>query len=145
MKPGLPLKQILCVFFVSAVAYAAIFFLIEHARTRKGPWRVTFASAGESSPPCLIINQPGLNLADLKITFPRQSVPATNVVLIFDQPRELPFDVPFGQCVFLDLLSRPGTVTLRLFGHEIQLLPRVLTIDGQERPWQSGTNIDVIP
>ena len=134
MQPGLPLKRIFCVFLISLAAYPVIFFLIEHARTRKGPWRITFATAGESSHPCLIINEPRLNLADVKITFPRQSIPATNTVLIFDQPREVPFDVPFGQCIFLDLLSQPGTVTLRLFGHEIQLLPRVLTIDGHVTP-----------
>jgi hypothetical protein len=145
MKPGLPLKRIFYVFLISLAAYFAIFFLIEHGRTRKGPWRIAFASAGEGSHPFLIINEPRLNIADLKITFPRQSAPATNAVLIFNEPREVPFEVPFGQCIFLDLLSRPGTVTLKLFDHEIQLLPRVLTIDGREHAWQSATNIEVVP
>jgi hypothetical protein len=46
--------------------------------------------------------------------------------------------VPFGKCVFLDTTFLPGTVVLDLFGHEVQLLPRVLTIDHVEHAWHSG-------
>jgi hypothetical protein len=49
--------------------------------------------------------------------------------------------VPFGQCVFQDAQTLPGTVVFELFGHEIQLLPRVLTIDRVEHPWHSGETI----
>jgi hypothetical protein len=42
----------------------------------------------------------------------------------------------------MDATSLPGTVAFELFGHEIQLLPRVLTIDNQERPWRSNEIID---
>ncbi len=38
---------------------------------------------------------------------------------------------------FMDTTSLPGTVVLKLFGHEIQLMPRVLTVDKKERPWRS--------
>jgi hypothetical protein len=38
----------------------------------------------------------------------------------------------------------PGTVTLELFGHEIELLPRVLIIDRKEHPWKSGTTISLV-
>jgi hypothetical protein len=39
----------------------------------------------------------------------------------------------------------PGTVTLRLFGHEIELLPRVLIIDRKEHPWKAGDTIRLAP
>jgi len=45
----------------------------------------------------------------------------------------------------MDTTFQPGTVVFTNFGHEIQLLPRVLTIDKVERPWQSGTTIDLRP
>jgi len=32
-------------------------------------------------------------------------------------------------------------VVFKMFGHEIQLLPRTLTIDKLEQPWFSNTNI----
>ena len=145
MKSGVPFKRILLAFVAAVVVYAAIFYLIEHQRTRRGPWRVAFASAGGGSHPVLIINEPSLNISDLKITFPARSAPATNAIMIFDQPRDVPFDVPFGQCIFQDLISQPGTVTFKLFDHEIELLPRVLRIDRKEHVWQSGTNIEVVP
>jgi hypothetical protein len=55
----------------------------------------------------------------------------------------VPFDVPFGKCVFMDTTFLPGTLAFELFGHEIQLIPRVLTIDKQEQPWRSNVIIPV--
>jgi hypothetical protein len=45
--------------------------------------------------------------------------------------------------VFLDTTFLPGTVALSLFGHEVQLLPRVLTIDKVEKAWRSGETISL--
>ena len=145
MKPGLPLKKIGIAFVLTVAVYLVCFHLIEYQLTRHGPWRVSFTSSGTNSPPVLIINEPRLNIANLKITFPRQSAPPTNAVIIFDEPQPVPFDVPFGQCISLDLITKPGGVTFKLFNHEIQLLPRILTIDRQEHPWQSGTTIEIVP
>jgi hypothetical protein len=36
-------------------------------------------------------------------------------------------------------------VVLKISGHEIQLLPRVLTIDQQEHPWHSNEQIILSP
>jgi len=57
----------------------------------------------------------------------------------------VPYEVPFGTCVFMDTTFLPGTVTLRLYGHEIELLPRVLVIDQQEHPWISDSTITLHP
>jgi hypothetical protein len=32
---------------------------------------------------------------------------------------------------------------MRLFGHTVQLLPRVLSVDKKEYPWQPGDVIEV--
>jgi hypothetical protein len=45
--------------------------------------------------------------------------------------------------IFQDPTFLPGTVTIRLFGHVVEFLPRVLTIDKKEYPWQSGAVIEV--
>jgi hypothetical protein len=45
----------------------------------------------------------------------------------------------------MDTTFLPGTVTFELFGHEIELLPRVLMIDHEERPWLSNHPITLYP
>ncbi len=71
-------------------------------------------------------------------------VPFTTV-MTFAQPRPVPYPVPFGTCVFMDTTFLPGTVSFtNIFGHDIELLPRVLIIDRQEHAWKSGERI-VLP
>jgi hypothetical protein len=141
MKSAGPLRHFLFAFLIALAGYIFFFHFIEHRRTRNGPWRVAFASAGAVGAPALIINEPKLGISNVRISFGGQTAPPTNAVIVFDRPRETPFDVPFGQCVFMDGISQPGTVTLKLFGHELQMLPRVLTIDGKEYPWRSESTV----
>ena len=142
MKPSLPLKQLALAFLIALVVYVAAYHGIEHRRNRNGPWLVTFTNA--ASVPSVINTQPALDISRLSIAFPGQAALAiTNEPVRFDQPQPVPFDVPFGQCVFEDTTFLPGTVVFKLFGHEIQLLPRVLTIDRREYPWQSGRTISL--
>jgi hypothetical protein len=63
--------------------------------------------------------------------------------MVFDQPQPVPFEVPFGQVIFEDTTFQPGTIVFKMFGHEIQLLPRVLTIDKLEYPWQSEKTVSL--
>ena len=136
MKSDLPLKQMLMIAVAAIIAYFAVFAFIENRRTRQGPWSVTFAADG-SSVPTLTVNQPNLKISNFRISFPGQSIPMTNSVLKFEPPKPVPFDLPFGKCIFEDTTFQPGTVVMELFGHEVQLLPRVLTVDKKEIPWQS--------
>jgi hypothetical protein len=142
MKRDNFLWRALLIFAVALIGYAVIFKWIGHRRVVKGPWAVTFAT--ESDVPILIVNQPKLGIRDVRIVFAGERV-TTNPAqtLDFAQPRPVPFEVPFGKCVFLDPLFLPGTVALELFGHEIQLLPRVLTIDKVERPWRNGETVEL--
>src|SRR5258707_5489293 len=68
-----------------------------------------------------------------------QAPVVTRQTLIFRQPRQVPYGVPFGKCIFMDMTFLPGTLTFQCFGHEIELLPRVLMIDHEEHQWSSGT------
>src|SRR5688572_609705 len=127
MQRGRLFIQFFLLFCLVLVSYALVFGWIEHRRVVKGPWEVTFsAEAGRAQ---LIINQPALQIRDFRITFPDAAAPSNTVERVtFTNARATPYSVPLGQCVFQDLVFLPGTVTLQLFGHEIQLLPRVLTL-----------------
>ena|SRR5438093_946072 len=140
MKRGGIGRQILWVFIAAVIGYAAVFGFIEHRRVVKGPWRVTFTN--ESGAPALIVNQPALAIHDVRTLFSGEPAP-TNApqTLAFAEGRPVPFDVPFGQCVFLDAIFLPGTVAFEMFGHEIQLMPHTLTVDKVPRPWRSGETI----
>jgi len=143
MKRDRLLKHTLVAFGIAAVVYVVSYTAIEHRRNRTGPWLVTFTDE-TASVPAIIINQPALGITNVQISFVGQSnSPAIGrLTLQFGEARVVPFDVPCGKCLFLDTTFLPGTVALNLFGHEVQLLPRVLTIDKVERPWRSG---EVIP
>ena len=136
MKSSGPLKHFILAFVIAVVLYAIAYNFIENRRTRRGPWEITFANAAGT--PELVINQPKLPVTHCIITFLDEKTAVTNLTLAFAQPKPVPFDVPFGQCVFEDTTFQPGTVVLNLFGHEIQLMPRTLTIDRKEFAWQSG-------
>jgi hypothetical protein len=136
-KDGL-LKPLAFAFVAAIAIYAVMYSGIEHRRTYKGPWQVAFTN-DPAGAPAVVINQPALGITNVQITFPGAALPrdpATNQ-RAFAQPREVPYGVPFGKCLFMDTTFLPGTLVFNLFGHEIQLIPRVLTIDHLERPWRS--------
>ncbi|EEF59441.1 hypothetical protein [Pedosphaera parvula] len=140
MKSASPAKHFILAFLIALVLYVVFYTTIEHRRTRNGPWRVTFSS-DTTNAPIVIINEPKLNISNVRLVFPNMKAPATNATVVFDPPRPVPFDLPIGQCIFLDTTFQPGTVVFNIFGHEIQLIPRVLTIDKKEYPWQSDATI----
>jgi hypothetical protein len=140
MKPPAAARKLAIAITLVLIAYAASYALLQHRRVAKGPWEVTFTR--EAGAPTLVVNQSRLGIANVRLVFTGAQV-STNVAqtLRFIEARPVPFDVPFGKCVFLDSLFLPGTVAFEMFGHEIQLLPRVLTIDRVEHPWQSSATI----
>jgi len=133
-------KQIIAVFVCALVGYLAVFYWIEYQRRKDGPWQATFTSV--EGMPVIVVNHSKLQLTNVTIAFADAPVP-TNLTqtVAFEHGRPAPFDLPFGKCVFIDALYMPGTAAWEVFGHEIQLMPRVLTIDKVERPWRSGEKI----
>lgn len=142
MKSNALGKPVLLVFVAAVVGYALVYGWIEHRRIRNGPWQITFATTTNGAA-LLVINQPALGITNVQIVFSGTSPALTNgpQVLSFAAARVVPFDLPFGQCVFQDTTFLPGTVALNSYGHEIQLLPRVLTLDWVERPWRADERI----
>ena len=167
MKSDSVAKHFILAFVLALVCYAAFYLAIEHRRTRKGPWHVAFTDSATGAP-LIVINQPSLGITNVQISFPGQSVPAKEAVgavaseqsgrssprtshqslsttLDFAKPQPVPYEVPFGKCVFMDTTFLPGSVTFRLFDHEIELLPRVLIIDHREHPWRAHATIALQP
>ena len=144
-KPEAALKHFGLAFLLAVVFYVLVYWAIEAFRPAKGPWAITFISK-TSQPPCLVLNQHRLGLTNVQILFPGTVAPTNqpqSVTIQFNEPKPTPFPLPFGNCIFLDTTFLPGTVTLRAFGHEIELLPRVLIIDHREHLWKSGEMISL--
>ncbi|MEO6034116.1 MAG: hypothetical protein ABIQ35_02560 [Verrucomicrobiota bacterium] len=136
------LPKILLGAFVFALAiYLPAFGWMQSCRTSKGPWSVAF-STDASGVPALRVEQPKLGVSK-KLIFTDQKIFQTNLAQtwIFDDPTKT--NAPFGEIVFQDLTFLPGTVTFNFFGHEVELLPRVLIIDKQEYPWKNADSISV--
>ena len=152
MKSDNLLRHLWIPFGIAIIVYIIAYTWIEHRRERKGPWVVHFTNSAAGAP-ALVVTETNLGIANLQITFSGETnASETNALMVFAQPKEWPYDVPFGKCLFMDTTFLPGTIVFDLFGHEVQLIPRVLTIDKKEIPWRSGemigvkgTNIDVRP
>lgn len=138
--------KVLWVGVVSIAAYFLLFAWIERSRNHQGPWEITFTQHSNGVP-CLVVAQPVLGIRNVRIVFAGGSLTNTAALpvrVLFNEARPTPFDLPFGRCVFLDTTSLPGTVAIEVAGRQVQLLPRVLTVDEIERPWQSNETM-VLP
>lgn len=139
------LRLFVTAFMLALVGYIVLFAFIEKRRPRNGPWVVTFCRES-NSPALLRIAQHRLGLSNvIAITVTNGFTTDTMETIRFDTPRPVPFDVPFGRCVFLDTTFLPGTVTLQISGHEIELLPRVIVINHREHAWNVSLPIQLSP
>lgn len=135
-------RHLMVAFVITIVVYVAAFSWIEHRRVFRGPWQLRF-SADSKGVPSLLITQTNLGIHDVQVVFPEEHASVSNVsqTLFFNKPAEPPIDLPFGQCVFEDLTFLPGTLTIQLYGHELELLPRVLVVNKLRRDWTPGETI----
>jgi len=152
MKRDNPAKHFIIAFAIALLGYILVYHFIEERRTRKGPWKVTFTNTPSGNPE-VVIDQTTLTISNVQILFSDGDVTDRSLITnyplpttyTFSQPKVVPYDVPFGKCVFIDTTFLPGTLTFQFFGHEIELLPRVLVLDRHEHPWQSGEVINLAP
>ena len=139
MRPDGILKHFAKALVIAVVFYFVTFAWIENRRTANGPWQITFR-ADAAGMPALAISQPKLNISETVRFAHAKAAPNLSQTIIFGQDAP---ELPFGEMLYHDPTFLPGTVTMRLFGHEVQLLPRVLIVDGKEYPWHSTGEIDV--
>jgi len=130
-------KHVAGALVLAIVIYVGGYSLDQHLRARRGPWRVTFTNESNSAP-AIVIDQPALGISNVRIVFSGESAGPASSAVAFAKPQT---PVPLGAVKFEDLTYLPGTVTMDLFGHEIELIPRTLFINRQERPWQSNITI----
>jgi hypothetical protein len=139
MKTSFPWKQTLALFAAVLLAYLAVFNGIEWLRQRKGSWQVEFAATPEGRP--LVAVTQAYHKISALIEFPDEKVKTSAKAIAFDRPKkEAP---PFGKVLYEDLTFLPGVVTLDLFGHEVELLPRVLIANKKQIPWPNATHIQL--
>ena len=141
MKQGITPKSVFVVFISVALFYFAAFYGTEYLRHRKGPWELEFRPDLAGSP-AVVITQRALNVQDVILLFRGEA--ATNAAgrVQFDRVQQTP---RFGRLLFHDLTFLPGVLTFDFFGHEVELLPRVLVVNKREIPWRSGTTLELWP
>jgi hypothetical protein len=134
------LKHLAICAVIAAVFYFTAYGWIEHRRTFKGPWEAVFR-ADAAGVPAILISQPRLGISET-LVFPGQTVQPANLsrAIAFGQT---PPDLPFGELLYQDPTFLPGSVVMSLFGHQVTLLPRALTVDKKEYQWQSGAVVEV--
>ena len=139
-RAGLSIKSLILTFLAALVFYIIAYNWLTGRQTNRGPWQVLYTNDA-SGRALLVIDQPQLAVTNVRISVPELSV--TNHGLVrFSTPNR---EVPYGKVIFDDLMFQPGTVTLDLDGHEIELLPRTLVVNERQIPWQPGLQLELQP
>ncbi len=140
----LSLGKLLRLFLAVVALYAALYLASDLWRERKGPWVLTF-DATPSGTPRLTIRHEKLGIRDVQIFAGNDQVLPSGfkpVTVRFKSPADQP---GFGKLLFTDLTFLPGVVTLDLFGHEVELLPRTLVINRKSIPWSEAGELHLKP
>ena len=143
MKSGrISLRSVAFTFVLAVLFYAAAYSWLSRRQTAKGPWEVTFTNDVAGAPE-IIVAQPRLGISNVRVRFAGEKLSGNVTELVrFSRPRT---PVPFGEVIYDDLMFLPGTVTLDVLGHEVELLPRVLVLNGQPVTWRSDTTHTLWP
>ena len=133
------MKLIIILLITLLVVIAAFIFIIKPIRERS-PWNIKF-EISDGIPSIYISNNTPM-------------VPATKIIfsnekINRDLSENIAFEkhninkIPFGEITFTDVTLFPGRITLKLFNHEIDILPRALIIDKKEYKWGERLIIDL--
>ncbi len=136
------LRHVVVAFLIALVIYLGGYSCDHYMRLRKGPWELTFASEPDGTP-TLIINQPQVGVTNVTLRLTQEVSVQEPKSMLFTGPDHEP--IPFGKVVFFDTTYLPGTVTFDFFGHEVELMPRTLVLNFEERAWQSGEVVSLTP
>jgi hypothetical protein len=141
MKHERVFRNFALVFACTLLLYLAAYHFVEHLRNRKGGWEVTFRCDAAGAP-SLLVSQPHSGITNVSFLFPGQRCHTASITntIVFDRPTT---NVPFGRVVYFDTTFLPGSVVFDFFGHELELMPRVLVLNNREIPWQSGVTFEL--
>jgi hypothetical protein len=130
-------RSIAITFVLAAVFYFIAYSWLSKRQTARGPWQVTFTNDAAGVPE-LIIAQRSIGVSNVYVRFDGESLNATQHtgVVEFAKPKA---EVPFGRVIYDDLMFMPGTVTLDCFGHEVEMLPRTLSLNRKPVRWASNS------
>jgi hypothetical protein len=139
-RDGLP-RHLIIAFFLALGGYVFFFACDQRIRSRKGAWVVQFGSSNTT--PVISVSQRSLGLTNLQIVFDGETMTNSTAgeAVVFDKPLQ---PAPYGEVLFEDLTYLPGSVAFNFFGHEVELLPRVLILDRKELPWASHETIHLL-
>jgi hypothetical protein len=135
------LKHAAMAFGIALIGYILFYGCDSHLRSRKGPWIVNFQS-NTNGEPLLVIDQPVLKI-HTQILLAGEKATNTPGPVEFINPQHL--QTPFGRVRFHDLTYLPGTVTLDVYGHEVELLPRTLVLNTKEVGWTNNITYVLSP
>lgn len=127
-------RHLLVGFVLALVIYASFFTCDQSVRRRKGGWDVEFHT-NASGHAALRIDQAALQVTNVQIVFLGETITNAGGRVVFSKPQQ---SIPFGKVKFEDLTYLPGSVAIDFFGHEVELLPRTLYLNKQEKEWKSG-------
>jgi hypothetical protein len=128
-------KHAALAFVLALISYVSFYSCDARLRTKKGPWMVDFLSTNNE--PLLVINQPALGIENVRIQLAGEQITNMQAGVRFDRPKGIV--LPYGRIRFHDLTYLPGTITLDVFGHEVEMLPRTMVINTKEKPWQNNS------
>jgi len=134
------LKHFGIAFILAIIVYACFYSCDAHLRHRKGAWEVAFSSEGGE--PMITIQEPKLGIRNVRVIVVAEKITNATETVIFDVPGR---PIPFGRTKFEDLTYLPGGVVFDLFGHEVQLIPRTLSVNKKEVSWKNDTTIRLLP
>ena len=146
MTPSTPprdniLKHAAIAFGIALIGYILFYGCDSHLRSRKGPWVVNF-QANTNGEPLLVIDQSFLKI-HTQILLAGEKATNTPGSVEFKNPQHI--RTPFGRVRFHDLTYLPGTVTLDVYGHEVELLPRTLVLNTKEVGWTNDITYVLTP
>lgn len=134
-------KSMALLFVGVLAAYLGCFYGLEHLRHRKGAWVGDFHAAPDGAPE-LVVSQDWLGVTNVTLRLAGEKMTNGGGRVVFDRVKQ---PVPFGRVIYEDLTFLPGVITFDLYGHEVELVPRLLVADRRQLPWQSEQTIELWP
>ena len=139
--PAANWKSITTTFVVAVIFYFLAYGWMSRWQTGRGPWQVEFTT-NQTGVAQIVIAQPALGLSNITLRFEGETLAPTNHpgIVLFSKPRQA---TPFGELIYDDLMRQPGVITLDMFGHEVELIPKHLILNRQPVSWTNNIVISL--